>query len=209
MLDASRLARGSRLLPLALAACLLVLLALRAPAQQADSAGATAAPAAQAAQAAPKSVVKAGPADVASAEAIVAAVYAAISGPAGGRDWDRFRSLFAPGARLIPSIPDSTGRARAAVLSVEEYVGLGTAYFKDNGFFEREAAQHTESFGHIAHRWSVYESRHAEQDAEPFQRGINSIQLLEDGGRWWIVTIFWDNERPDNPIPAEYLKGGS
>jgi hypothetical protein len=205
MLDASRLARGRRLLPLALAACLLALPTLRAPAQQADSARAAPGPAPEAA---PRPAVKAAPTDVASAEAIVAAVYDAISGPAGGRDWDRFRSLFAPGARLIPSIPDSTGGARAAVLSVEEYVGLGTTYFKDNGFFEREAAQHTETFGNIAHRWSVYESRHAEQEAEPFQRGINSIQLLKDGGRWWIVTIFWDNERPDNTIPAEYLKGG-
>jgi hypothetical protein len=33
----------------------------------------------------------------------------------------------------------------------------------------------------------------------------NSFQLLKDGDRWWIVTIYWDSERPDNPIPPEYL----
>jgi hypothetical protein len=141
-------------------------------------------------------------------DAIVAALYDAISGPAGERDWDRFRSLFAPGARLIPSVMDSTGRARAGVLTVDDYIRLAQEYFKDNGFFERETSYRTEAFGSIAHRWSVYESRRAAEDPQPFQRGINSIQLLKDGERWWVVSIFWDGERPDNPIPAEYLKDG-
>jgi hypothetical protein len=39
-------------------------------------------------------------------------------------------------------------------------------------------------------------------------RGINSIQLMNDGSRWWIVSVFWDAERPDNPLPAEYLRPG-
>ncbi|MCL7961140.1 MAG: hypothetical protein M8861_13185, partial [marine benthic group bacterium] len=42
--------------------------------------------------------------DVESANAIIAAVYDVISGPAGAeRDWDRMRSLFLPGAQLTPS----------------------------------------------------------------------------------------------------------
>jgi hypothetical protein len=36
-------------------------------------------------------------------------------------------------------------------------------------------------------------------------RGINSIELFWDGKRWWIASAVWDDERPDNPIPREYL----
>lgn len=153
-------------------------------------------------------VTAADPADVGSVDAILAALYDVISGPAGERDWDRFRSLFVPGARLIPSVPDSAG-ASVRVMSVEDYVERAGAFFKTNGFFEREVARRTEAFGNIAHAFSTYESRTAESDPDPFQRGINSIQLLKDGDRWWVVTIYWDAERADNPIPAEYLSGAA
>jgi hypothetical protein len=144
--------------------------------------------------------------DVESMDAIVNALYEVISGPAGARDWDRFRSLFVPGARLIPSVPDTLrGGASAKIMSVEEYIAAADKYFASSGFFEREIARRTDDFGNIADLWSVYESRHAAEDPEPFQRGINSIHLLKDGERWWVVTIFWDAERPDNPIPAKYL----
>ena len=57
----------------------------------------------------------------------------------------------------------------------------------------------------MLHAFSTYEARRTPDDAEPFMRGINSIQLFHDGTRWWVVTVFWDAERPGNPIPAEYL----
>ena len=44
------------------------------------------------------------PNDVTSIDAIITAAYDVISGPAGKkRDWDRERSLYYPGARLIPT----------------------------------------------------------------------------------------------------------
>jgi hypothetical protein len=147
------------------------------------------------------------PADVASMDAVVAALYDVISGPAGqARDWDRMRSLFVPGARLIPAVAAPDGGASARVLDVEGYIGRSRQTLERNGFFEREIARRTERFGNIAHLFSTYESRHA-RDEKPFVRGINSIQLFFDGKRWWVVTIFWDSERPDQPIPAEYLPG--
>ena len=63
-----------------------------------------------------------------------------------------------------------------------------------------------EQFGNIAQVFSTYESRHNSGDAQPFQRGINSFQLVNDGKRWWIITILWQAETPDAPIPAEFLK---
>ena len=149
----------------------------------------------------------ANPADVVSVDSIIAAVYDVISGPAGKkRDWDRMRSLFVPGARLIPTGPRQAGGYGSRVLTVDEYIERASGVFEKEGFFEREAARQTEQFGQIAHAFSTYESRHAPDDAKPFQRGINSIQLMNDGKRWWIVTIFWEGEDEKTPLPEKYLK---
>ncbi|HJQ24147.1 MAG TPA: hypothetical protein VKA60_09555 [Blastocatellia bacterium] len=153
-----------------------------------------------------KPAVEANPADVKSMDAVLAALYDVISGPAGKkRDWDRFRSLFAPGARLIPAAKRQDGGIEARVLDPEGYVTRSAPFLEKNGFYEREIARKVESFGHIAHVFSTYESRHEASDKTPFARGINSIQLLNDGKRWWIVTVYWDSERPDNPLPPQYL----
>lgn len=146
------------------------------------------------------------PKDVASQDAIIAALYDVISGPAcQTRDWDRFRSLFAPGARLIPTGLNAERKAVARVLTPDEYAAGGTN-LERNGFFEREISQTGETFGAVTHRFSTYESRRHANDEKPFARGINSIQLLNDGGRWWIVTVYWQAERPDSPIPPQFLK---
>jgi len=150
-------------------------------------------------------------ADVESIDAIVTAAYDSISGPAGLRDWNRVRSLFMPGARLIPtgSAPgamNANDKIVPQVLNIEGYIVRSADYVEKNGFFEREIARRTEQFGHIAHVWSTYESHHKTDDPRPFMRGINSIQLMHDGARWWIVTIYWQHESPDNPIPKKYLK---
>src|SRR6266404_7601442 len=144
--------------------------------------------------------------DVATMDSTVAALYDVISGPAGKRDWDRFRSLFAPGARLIANGVRPTGEVASRVMTVEDYAQRNGPFFEKNGFFEREAARHTDEFGNIAQVFSTYESRHAKDDAKPFQRGINSIQLMNDGKRWWVVTIFWQGEDEKNPLPDKYLK---
>ncbi len=160
----------------------------------------------------------ANPADVASIDSIIAALYDVISGPAGKkRDWDRFRSLFAPGARLIPTGPRPlpgakpgdplTGEEEHAsrVLTPEDYITRSSSLLEERGFFEREIARRTEQYGHIAHAFSTYESRHKAEDAKPFQRGINSIQLMNDGKRWWVVSVFWEGETEKTSLPEKYL----
>ena len=145
--------------------------------------------------------------DVASMDSIVAALYDVISGPAGKkRDWDRFRSLFIPGARLIPTGKRQSGEIGSRVTTVDDYATANNKFLEENGFFEKEIARRTESFGNIAHVFSTYESRHKAEDPKPFARGINSIQLMNDGKRWWIVTVFWQGEGPENPLPEKYLK---
>ena len=151
----------------------------------------------------------ANPADVASPDAILAALYDVISGPAGKkRDWDRFRSLFAPGARMIPVGPRPAaegGGLGARVLSPEDYIARSAPRLEGDGFFEKEIARRTERFGNILHAFSTYEGRRAASDEKPSLRGINSIQLYSDGSRWWILTVLWQPESPANPLPPEYL----
>ncbi|HYO62170.1 MAG TPA: hypothetical protein VER08_00795 [Pyrinomonadaceae bacterium] len=145
--------------------------------------------------------------DRGSVDAIVRALYETISGPAGQeRDLRRFRALFINGARLIRTETLDDGRAQAVVLDLEEYLRAATSYFRQHGFYESEVARKVDTFGNVVHVFSTYESRHSADDPEPFARGINSIQLFKDGGRYQVVTILWDFERPDNPIPPEYLQ---
>lgn len=151
---------------------------------------------------------QANPADVSSVDAIMKAVYDVISGDAGkARDWDRFRTLFHKDARLIPSGKNpQTGVVGARALTPEDYIKRTEPVFAKEGFFEREVARRIETYGNIAHVFSTYESFHSMSDKKPFMRGINSFQLLNDGKRWWVMTIFWQGETADNPIPKKYLK---
>jgi hypothetical protein len=147
------------------------------------------------------------PADVASIDAIIRAAYDVISGSSGEkRDWDRERSLFYPGARLSPTAkPGANDGLAPQMLDVEGFIARVEQYVTESGFFEKEIARRTEQFGRIAHVWSTYESRHNADDPKPFMRGINSIQLFYDGSRWWIVSIYWQHESPEHPVPENYL----
>jgi len=152
----------------------------------------------------------ANPADVESIAAIITTSYQTISGKSGEkRDWARMRSLFAPSARLIPLNKLAGSRTQdnqpPEPLDVDGWIARVSDYFDNNGFFETEICQRIERYDRIAHAFSTYESRHEPDDPEPFMRGINSFQLFHDGHRWWILTIFWQQENLELPIPGKYL----
>lgn len=155
--------------------------------------------------AAPAATSAANPKDVESVDAILAALYGVISGPAGERDWNRFRSLFLPEARMGAVRKKPDGSFIASTFTAEGYVERAGSYFKEHAFYESELSRKTEEFGHEAHVFSTYESRNAPGE-KPFARGINSIQLFNDGKRWYVVSIFWDEERQENPLPEKYTK---
>lgn len=134
---------------------------------------------------------------------ITAAIYDVISGPAGTRDWERFHSLFYPGAEFIPLRTDKTGIVAARIHTTDEFISAAKTYFEKQGFYESGVANRVEQWDHIAQVWSTYESRHSKGE-KPFQRGINSIQLMNDGKRWWVLNIFWEGEE-NVPIPKKYL----
>ena len=145
-------------------------------------------------------------ADVESIDAIMTAVYDVISGDAGvARDWDRFRSLFAEGATLSAVGRRQDGTVVRNVMTPDSYIERNGTFLETNGFHEVEIHRVAEQYGLIAHAFSTYESRRLATDPEPFTRGINSFQLMNDGARWYVVSIYWQGESPQFPIPAKYV----
>lgn len=150
---------------------------------------------------------KARPEDVASIDAIMKALYSVPAGdPGQPRDWDRYRSLFSPDARMIPARGNAEGGATAMFVTIADYITLNKTYFEKGGFSDREVSRRVQTFGNIAQVWSTFESRHNAAEPEPYVRGINSVQLLKDKDRWWVVNVFWDFEGPGVTIPAEFLE---
>lgn len=145
------------------------------------------------------------PHDVETLDGIIAAFYETISGPAGSpRQWARDRTLYIPGVRFVSTNVKRDGTVVAHVMDHQEYVDETDAYFVKAGFFEREIHRVTKTFGNITHVFSTYESRQT-ADGPVTARGVNSIELFNDGKRWWIATAIWDEERPSNPIPKDLL----
>ena len=146
--------------------------------------------------------------DFESPERLVAAVYDVISGEAGKqRDWERFKSLFHPSARMIATNRNvATGVLISVSLTPDEYISRTNEAFLRDGFFEREIRNKTERFGNIVHVFSSYEAFRTLKDEKPFIRGVNSFQLIFDGKRWWVMTILWQAEDKDNPLPADLTK---
>jgi len=144
--------------------------------------------------------------DAASIDSVIKALYESISGPAGApRQWERDRALYAPGALLIPMRPPTPGMGAAAaeILDFDGYVKSRTPFFAASSFYEVEIARREFHFGAMAHVLSVYEGREA-PNGKILKRGINSIQLYNDGQRWWVASIMWDNERDGVTLPAEF-----
>ena len=144
--------------------------------------------------------------DVASADAIIAALYDANTNLVDRKvEADRFRSLFVPGVRLMPTLRPPTAKGIIRIQTVENYVEQAGSGPPRHGFSEREIARTSQAFGNIMQAFSTYETHRDSSDKNPI-RGINSIQLFDDGTRWWVVSVLWDNARADKPIPPEFLK---
>ncbi len=133
-------------------------------------------------------------------------LYKVISAEKGeDRNWKQFKFLFYPDAKLIPSGLNQDYVYKAKYITPNEYIKNSEKWLKMNGFIEKEIHRKVNTFGNIAHVFSTYESYHSKEDEKPFMRGINSIQLINDEDRWWIVNIFWAQETEEQPIPKAYL----
>ena len=139
-------------------------------------------------------------------DSTIEVLYGVISGEKGEeRNWELFNYLFHADAKLIPSGKNREGIYKVRYMTPNDYIEGSGKWLVENGFFEKELHRTINTFGNITQVFSTYESFHSETETEPFMRGINSIQLLNDGNRWWIINIYWSQETPENPIPKEYL----
>ena len=140
-----------------------------------------------------------------SPDSVITILYRVISGGAGQqRDWDLFRRLFVAQGRLVATGRDPQGNVRYRTMSPEDYVQRVGPALTERGFFETETHRVSEQYGHVYHAFSTYDSR-ATPEAAPFAKGINSIQLLQMNGRWFVVSVFWgDEQATGQPIPAKY-----
>ncbi len=143
-------------------------------------------------------------ADVQSIDGIIAALYDVISGGIGEpRDFNRLRSLFIPEARMMPILAKKDGGFGLRVGGVSDYIASSGPMLVENGFREKELHRRTEQWGELAHVYTTYEAV-IEKDGR-VMRGINSVQLMHDGKRWWIVSLMWEAERDNLQLAAPYL----
>jgi len=154
-----------------------------------------------------QNTVSAAPSDVDTVDHLMAALYDVISGAIGQKhNWDRMRSLFAPDAPMSAVVITRSGVLREVHFSCDQYIERSGPFIEKTGFFEREISRKTESWAHITHVFSTYESRYKPEDKKPFERGINSIQLFNDGKRWWIRSIMWEGETATQKLPGKYTR---
>ena len=138
--------------------------------------------------------------DLAGIDAAIRGVYEVISGPPGQkRDFDRMRSLFAPGATL-----KATGPKGVRGGSLEDYISRNKDVLEQKGFTERELGRRLEVWGGLATAWSAYDGRTA--DGSFHERGINSFQLVKIDGKWLVASILWQEATPANPLPADLVR---
>lgn len=142
--------------------------------------------------------------DQAKLDELITAFYEVISFEEGGSpDWERMRTLFSPHARITRVTPEGTdyydldGFQEMAKEAVE--LGVYTR------FHEVEVRRDQRVFGALAHVLSAYETKQTAYSREPFARGVNSLQLIREGNTWKVLSLFWDEERVDNPLALRNL----
>jgi hypothetical protein len=109
-------------------------------------------------------------------------------------DWGRQKAIFAPGARLVRVNDDGVFEfdLDSYTRNFEAMIDSGAM----SSFWEAEIWRETRQFGEVAHVLSAYETRHT-RDGAPVNRGVNSMQLFERDGRWWISAMIWRRDGKD------------
>lgn len=139
--------------------------------------------------------------DTSSVDKMITALYDVISGPAGQRNWDRMKNLFTKDAQMGAVFKNQEGVITYRSFSPDDYIKNNDPYFLKNASIEKELYRTNQTFGQLVHVFTTYEFESGDEKA----RGINSLQLIYTNQRWYITSIIWQEETPDNPIPAEYL----
>jgi hypothetical protein len=137
----------------------------------------------------------------ASLEDLTKALDDAISGPA-DKDRTCLRDLFLPEARLSPIRKATDGTFAPRMLTVEDWINA-VANRGGAVLVERQVKVLPEIYGHFAHLWSTYELRITPGE-QASVTGINSIQAVNDGTRWKVLSVLWEPDTTAGPVPEKY-----
>ena len=138
--------------------------------------------------------------DVKSIDAIVQAYYAVVSGSS--KDpWQFERDSYIHSKNAVITRLDEHGVAESHALEAE-YIPV--ALYPKDDFYEKELKRKVNHFGNIAQVWSAFEIR-TNPDVESNVRGLNSIQLHFEKGRWWIDSWTCEMESKTNSLVSDFL----
>jgi|AntRauTorcE11898_2_1112593.scaffolds.fasta_scaffold14681_1 hypothetical protein len=144
--------------------------------------------------------------NVSSIDSIVTSIYQVISGDKGEeRNWDLHKTIFHPEARIISNYVDEEGKYQISFFTVDEYMNQFRDYFKENNTYEKDVNRVIEIFGNMAHVFSTFESYRNAEDSTPYKLGTASIQLYNDGDRWYVLNMYYKNESENDKVPNKYI----
>ena len=138
--------------------------------------------------------------DVKSVDAIINAYYDVVSGSS-SEPWEFERDKYIHSKNAIITRLDENGKAESHTLEAE-YIPIGLSPKED--FYEKELKRVVSKFGNIAQVWSAFEIR-TDPKTESNIRGLNSIQLHYENGRWWIDSWTCEMESKKNNLVTEFL----
>jgi hypothetical protein len=139
--------------------------------------------------------------EFATIDELMTALYSSISGPPGGQDFELSKRLYHPDVRLVRTRLGEDGRPVALSFSADEYEANARALLAGMPFYEVETERRTVRFGNVAQVFSAYEARTAPAGGELIKRGMNCAHLFNDGERWWLMHLIWDDEREGVTVP--------
>jgi hypothetical protein len=139
-------------------------------------------------------------------DALMTALYSSVSGPPGGQDFELSRRVCHPDVRLVRTRLDESGTPVAHSFSADAYEANARALLADRPFYEIETERRTVRFGNVAQVFSAYEARDAAEGGALIKRGMNCAHLFNDGRRWWLMHLIWDDEREGLTVPREIFE---
>ena len=141
-------------------------------------------------------------------EQAVATLWRALSHEAGqAGDEAALRAILHPDAMVY----GARYRGGAATLSVARGADFAAAIGRadDKGFYECEVAREVRQYDRFATVYSVVESRSERSAAKAVFTGVNSIQLYRADDGWRIIGLYYQVERPGQPISLQGGKPGA
>jgi len=138
--------------------------------------------------------------DVKSIDAIITAYYDVVSGSSSD-PWEFERDKFIHSKSAVITRLDESGKAESHTLEAE-YIPIGLSPKED--FYEKELKRTVSKYGNVAQVWSAFEIR-TDPNTESNIRGLNSIQLHYENGRWFIDSWTCEMESDKNTIVTDFL----